>query len=519
MKRILCCVLLLLICLSLFAGCGNDHQSEQPPQSSNDDTTTSSSPEAEPEKQLVLAAHGEKAEYILIRPEQCGSELLNSIIALHQKMCDAIENDVTIKDDWYKNESDISACEIIVGNTNRSESSAYTGELGGYDWYVTVVGQKLVINGGSEAAVTAAVEYFMKEFVDGKTEIVVPAGLDHHHVSDTKLLYVTDIKDQLKIIGRYSETSDGITCDWTASGIEFTADCEGEVIVGVNVTKAGNYDGDAYFAVYVDGVRQETRLEAKLGDNQLLLASGLERGVHTFRLLKQSHVAHANTVIQTIAINGTIGDRPADKQHYIEFYGDSITCGFGLASEYVKSVSGTTNGDAYYCDGTKAYAFLAAEELDADYSMVSVSGWRLAGDSNAIPKTCYPFVNWYRGGRKYDFSARVPDVVVINLGTNDFTADLGGTVFAADTEAWIKRIRKDYGKEDLPIIFIINSMNDGYQGALKSKISELGGENAGLYVVKTVLNRSGLSNHPTCAAQAKTAALLEELIRDRGLLK
>lgn len=522
MKRLLCLLLTLFTCLGLLLSCAN--VPEQPndtddPMSSS--AVDSSGPPAASE--IVLAAPGEAPKYVLIRPEDCGPALLDKVKDLRANICSMIDGSITIKSDWYKNESDIADCEIVIGNTNRAESATYADQLGGYDWYITMVGQKLIINGGSEAAVVAALDHFMKEYVEGRERLAVPAEIDERYVSETNMIKVLDVKDKIKIIGRYSEAKNGITCDWTASGIEFTADCEGEVMVGVISSKSSSgssYDGDSYFTAYVDGVRVETRLEVKPGDEvQLLLAAGLERGTHTFRLLKQSHVAHSGTVITTISLNGTISERPENRQHYIEFYGDSITCGYGLASEYVKSVAGTANNDAYYCDGTKAYAFLTAEALNADYSMVSVSGWRLAGDSSAIPKTCYPFINWYRGGAKYDFSARVPDVIVINLGTNDYSASIGDARFASDTQTWIKRIRSDYGRSDLPIIFVVNAMNDGYQTVIKKTLTDMGGEAAGLYVLKTVQNRGGLSNHPTCAGQLKTAELLTAFIQQHGLLK
>lgn len=482
-----------------------------------DETTTESKP-----VDLIIGKKGEKSDYVVVRPEDCGQRLIDSAVELFKAIGAATGATAAIKDDWYKNESDIAAHEVVIGATNRPESSAYTGKLGGNDWYITVVGEKIVINGGSESATANAVKYFMENYVVGKELLSVPGDLDYHYVSDIDWISILDVKDRLKIIGRYSELANGISCDWTASGIEFTADCEGEVVVGLTSEKStasSGYDGDSYFTVYVDGVRQQERFEAVGGKESLLtIASGLEKGTHTFRLLKQSHVAHSRVVITSISLKGTIGERPDDRKAFIEFYGDSITCGYGVASEYVRLINGTANNDAYYCDGTKAYAFLTAEELNADYSMVSVSGWRLAGTASSIPRTCYPFVNWNRNGLKYDFTARVPDLVVINLGTNDYSAQLGADLFATDMEAWIKRIRNDYGKADLPVIFVVNAMNDGYQGTIKSKLNAMGGEAAGLYAMTTIQDRRGLSSHPTCDGQQKTADLLSKFIRDKGII-
>ena len=46
-----------------------------------------------------------------------------------------------------------------------------------------------------------------------------------------KSLYPADVLDQLKIYGRSAVIEKSITCDWTASGIEFAADCQGSISI------------------------------------------------------------------------------------------------------------------------------------------------------------------------------------------------------------------------------------------------------------------------------------------------
>lgn len=45
-----------------------------------------------------------------------------------------------------------------------------------------------------------------------------------------KTLYPSEVLDQLKIYGRSAVIDKSVTCDWTASGIEFSADCKGDSI-------------------------------------------------------------------------------------------------------------------------------------------------------------------------------------------------------------------------------------------------------------------------------------------------
>jgi hypothetical protein len=76
----------------------------------------------------------------------------------------------------------------------------------------------------------------------------------------------------------------------------------------------------------------------------------------------------------------------------------------------------------------KSYAYFAAQELDADYRTVCysgygvVSGWTGDGSKNQkmLLPPLYELVTKDEG-QAWDFATHPSDVVVINLGTNDFT--------------------------------------------------------------------------------------------------
>ena len=114
----------------------------------------------------------------------------------------------------------------------------------------------------------------------------------------------------------------------------------------------------------------------------------------------------------------------------IEFVGDSITCGYGVDDENYEHHFSTKTEDV-----TKAYAYKAAEALNADYSMVAISGYGIIsgyteGDEPIPEQTIpqyYDTLGFSYGGFgaskpqdiKWDFTKRQPDIIVINLGTND----------------------------------------------------------------------------------------------------
>ncbi|ORY36265.1 hypothetical protein LY90DRAFT_673106, partial [Neocallimastix californiae] len=105
----------------------------------------------------------------------------------------------------------------------------------------------------------------------------------------------------------------------------------------------------------------------------------------------------------------------ADAEKKIEFIGDSITCAYG-----VDGTEGTFSTKTE--DGTKSYAYLASKQLNADYSMVSFSGFGIISGYSTDG-----FSYWNQFGSditqlkevSWDASQFVPDLVVINLGTND----------------------------------------------------------------------------------------------------
>lgn len=107
----------------------------------------------------------------------------------------------------------------------------------------------------------------------------------------------------------------------------------------------------------------------------------------------------------------------------IEFIGDSITCGYGVEATGTDAPFQTTTENFM-----KSYAYLTAQELGAEYGTVCYSGYGIvsgwSGDGTRKDDMLVPplydvvaedlEVPWDHAGHPYD-------VVVINLGTNDFT--------------------------------------------------------------------------------------------------
>jgi lysophospholipase L1-like esterase len=121
-----------------------------------------------------------------------------------------------------------------------------------------------------------------------------------------------------------------------------------------------------------------------------------------------------------------------EKKYKIEFIGDSITCGYGVDDPDPLHDFKTGTEDV-----TKAFAYKTAKALDVDYSMFSISGYGIISGYTDDPKIRHDeqlIPTFYESmGLSYDaldgiaksqditwdFNRYVPDVVVLNLGTND----------------------------------------------------------------------------------------------------
>ena len=111
---------------------------------------------------------------------------------------------------------------------------------------------------------------------------------------------------------------------------------------------------------------------------------------------------------------------PAGANLRFEFIGNSITCGYGTE---VTDRSPFNDSTSNFCHG---YAYLTAKAFDAEIMTVARSGigiYRNYGEKDsALYYGCMPDNYeklWLDSPHQWDFSKFTPDVLFINLGTND----------------------------------------------------------------------------------------------------
>ncbi len=332
---------------------------------------------------------------------------------------------------------------------------------------------------------------------------------------------VLDVLDYLKLDGRYRQGEDdhgnkGITYDNAYNCISFVADCEGDVTIDLGImlyTDEKEGWDERYFTVYIDGVRQDERIAAKGGlsvyaNATLTVAKDLKKGKNTIEVYRQNEAKHCAMLLKSITMNGVLCERPKDRDLLIEFVGDSITAGYGnLGMNGIESPGHAKNSDA-----TSTYAFITAKNLNADITATCRSGHMFSG-TNPLFSDFYNQINWIKDKSKYT-PTRHPDVIVINLGTNDENKGDLSTLTEYTVKA-LETVRAVH--PDSKIVWAYGMGGTDIQGKITKGIKEFGGEAKGLYFCALPTDHSGGNYHPSLAGHKNAADVLTKFIKDKVL--
>ncbi len=338
-------------------------------------------------------------------------------------------------------------------------------------------------------------------------------------IKETTYNLTSKYSKYVKMIGRAAFFGNGVQCDHTASGIELSVCVQeaGPLAIEITSTNSSGTAAVSYFTVFVDGVRQD-RYMISSGKGRIRL-NNLSEGDHNIRVLKQTESINALATINSVTFKGTLNDKPADRDLYIEILGDSVSVGYGnliLGNNYTNP-NNTVAGSPEYQDGTLAFPFLTAEKLNADVSVIGRSGIGLMTRTPNITDY-YTRNSYYRSAdRMFSFAnARVPDIIVMDLAQNDYNDGRNGSTVAAAAKTFIEETRRLYG-EDVIIIWT-HDMNGGcFSTEIKQMIAGLGGASNGLYTLQLPSNFDGGNNHPSKEGHEAAATVLANFIRENIL--
>ncbi|MBQ0001290.1 MAG: GDSL family lipase [Clostridiales bacterium] len=243
---------------------------------------------------------------------------------------------------------------------------------------------------------------------------------------------MTDIKNMkdlrnMKILGRtaWEEGGDALNLYWTASGIELMVKGS-ELWVDI---EAEYRTYEPWVDILINDALTQ-RFMVTAGRHRICVFRGMNPEiVKKVQILRDTQAMTGDTLLK---IRGVFTDgmfmRPADYELKIEFIGDSITSGEGCTGALCEQ-----DWLPSWMNAVANYSYMTAQKLQAEYRCISQCGWGFywSWDGHKecnIPRIYEEICGIYGNQKAWDFSSWQPDVVVINLGTNDgsplgFTAD------------------------------------------------------------------------------------------------
>lgn len=344
-------------------------------------------------------------------------------------------------------------------------------------------------------------------------------------------------------LGRTMVLDGAVEMDHVNTGFIFKGELAGDVKADFTTNRVGSL-----LNVSVDGGENKV-IEMSL-DGLTTLAEDLEKGEHTIEVISGTSMRYSTTPdaddgtraydgalkLNKLYYSGTPLSYESDKASRILFLGDSITCGMGLDTS---EESGYKASNSYY-----TYASVLGRMLGAEIEVNARCGakvchfvWAKAGRGKGLCDN----IDWLksinvRNNTEYDYANNQPDLVVINLGTNDIPYekdengnwvgiwDDTGNKYSEEVPPLLKRVHTLY--PNAKIIWTVGMMDrqtdisKEYIGYFKNYVETWSAANDNMAYfldLSSVADRTGHSGHPTIAGHAAAAEELYNFILENNI--
>ena len=225
-----------------------------------------------------------------------------------------------------------------------------------------------------------------------------------------QLLIIGHNNPKLQYTGRIAHTDSAAVLYWPGSAIRI--DFEGTEVQAM----LKDEKGENYYYVIVDSTDISKFKPDSAVKKLYTLVSHLRPGKHSLQLVKLTEAADGNTLFYYFGLqhDGVVLNPPPPPQRKIEFYGNSITCGYAVEDEYGDSK------EPKYRNNYLSYAAITARHYNAEAHYIAKSGIGLMLSwFPIIMPEMYSRLNPSDSNSKWDFSQFTPQIVVINLLQND----------------------------------------------------------------------------------------------------
>ena len=212
-------------------------------------------------------------------------------------------------------------------------------------------------------------------------------------------------------------------------------------IAGTSLAVQLDNAGAFVFKAVVDGVAKPA-FATTTGQGTYSLATGLASGTHTVAVYRQTEGVYGDSQFLGLTVGaGTLVAPPAASGRLIEVVGASVSCGYGDLGTSPCAFSFAT--ESHF----DAYESVAARAVNADLSVVAISGrgmYRNAdGTTDGTMPKLYSQILAGAATPVWTFPT-TPQVVVINLGKNDFAVGDPGVAFREAYLAFMRTLRTRY---------------------------------------------------------------------------
>ena len=286
---------------------------------------------------------------------------------------------------------------------------------------------------------------------------------------------------------------------------------------GDGVTAELDTNGADSFTVVVDGGASVT-LTPKAGRGKRVLVRDLAPGLHDVAIYKRTDAWYGTARFYGLeAHGGKLVPSPYPFKHRIEIIGDSITAGVGVLGKRWTCTASAQNESEY-----DAWGAVAARELGAAHVSVALPGSGVSRNADGSTKltmgNVFERTLAFEPSLAWDFSRYTPDVVVVNLGTNDFARGDPGKAFFKAYAALLAKIRAHY-----PSAHVVAAVGPMLVGDSHARATEYVRAAIATYANVSLLDLGpvdfshgfGCNSHPSVATQQRIGHALAEHVRAR----
>ena len=328
----------------------------------------------------------------------------------------------------------------------------------------------------------------------------------------TKELIETPASDsRIEYTGRTLVEGSDVTYDW--SGVYFRVKFNGPYLA-MKCSDTQN----CWFNLWVDkemAPQADRKFMVGAKDTLVVLAEGLGKGEHEIILQKRTEGEQGRFTVHSFISEGEILQADGRKERHIEFIGDSYTCGYGTES-------GDKNdpflAETENCNLT--YAAICSRYFGADFNLCSHSGQGIArnydnyGAGYHMPHRYTQLFNTSKEPLwDADKAAYTPDVVVIYLGTNDFSTSQQPSElsFRNNYITLLQSIKANYGPET-PILCMASPADPYLFDYVRNAVVISGLKNVAYMAVSNQAHNYeddlGASWHPNYQGHIKVASCM-----------